>query len=249
MTLASAIYDGTMRHRRFVPFEREFSFRLFMIYLDLEEIPEVMRIHPLWSTRRRSPVRFRRADYLGPAELPLRDAVCDLVETRTGRRPVGPIRMLTHLRFWGVIQNPVTFYYCFDRQGERLETVVAEVTNVPWGERHAYVIDQQHGSAGAVSATMPKRLHVSPLMGMDHEYELNFGKPGRSLPVHIESRHEGRRYFDATLNLRRMNLSRSLLGQLLVTRPPMSLKATAGIYYQALCIWLRGARFHPKKAV
>lgn len=245
MALASAIYDGTIRHRRFEPIEREFSYRIFMLYLDLEEIPEVMRIHPLWSTRRRSLVRFRRADYLGPAGLPLREAVGDLVETRTGRRPKGPIRMLTHLRFWGVIQNPVTFYYCFDREGDRLETVVAEVTNVPWGERHAYVIDQHHG-ARTVSASLPKRLHVSPLMAMNHEYELNFGMPGPTVPVHIESRREGQLYFDATLNLRRKTLNRALLGRLLLTRPPMSLKATAGIYYQAFRIWRKGVSFHSK---
>lgn len=243
-TPVSAVYEGRIRHRRFEPFEREFSHRIFMLYLDLEEIPEVMALHPLWSTRRRSPARFRRADYLGPARLPLRDAVADLVESRTGSRPDGPIRMLTHLRYWGVVENPVTFYYCFDRGGEKLMTVVAEVTNVPWGDRHAYVVEDRSASGGLVSARTPKELHVSPLMSMDHEYDLNFAKPGATISVHMSSRRDDRLFFDATLNLSRTGISRSILGRLLLRRPPMSLKVLAGIYFQAAVTWARGARYY-----
>ena len=74
--------------------------------------------------------------------MPLADAVRDLVEERTGARPAGPIRLLTHLRSFGHCFNPVSFYYCFDPAGERVEAVVAEVTNTPWGERHAYVLER-----------------------------------------------------------------------------------------------------------
>jgi hypothetical protein len=247
-TLVSAVYEGRVRHRRFEPFRREFSQRIFMLYLDLGEIAEVMAIHPLWSTRRRAPARFRRADYLGPAQLPLRDAVADLVEARTGKRPEGPIRMLTHLRYWGVVENPVTFYYCFDRGGERLNTVVAEVTNVPWGDRHAYVVESRSNPGRVAAARLPKELHVSPLMSMDHEYDLRFAKPGRTVSVHMTSRRDGRVFFDATLNLSRAGLSRGILGRLL-WRPPMSLKVLAGIYFQAALTWARGARYHPRPAV
>ncbi|HTU15517.1 MAG TPA: DUF1365 domain-containing protein [Solirubrobacterales bacterium] len=245
--LDSAIYEGRVRHRRFEPIEREFSQRIFMLYLDLDELPEVMAIHPLWSTRRRSPARFRRADYLGPAERPLKRAVADLVERRTGRRPDGPIRMLTHLRYWGRIENPVTFYYCFDPAGE-LRTVVAEVTNTPWRDRHAYVIDGPADQSGVISAKAPKAMHVSPLMGMDHEYELRFGTPGVSMPVHITSRRGDERYFDATLNLERHAISRRKLARLFFEYPPMSFAVIAGIHLQAAASWAKGARFHRRPA-
>jgi uncharacterized protein len=243
--LASAVYEGRVRHRRFEPFSREFSYRIFMFYLDLEEIPEVMSVHPLVSTRPRSPARFRRADYLGPVDRPLRDAVADLVEERTGSRPDGPIRMLTHLRYWGVCENPVTFYYCFARDGVELRSVVAEVTNVPWGDRHSYLIEAGSSSPGVLSTGTPKALHVSPLMSMDHHYELRFGIPGRTLPVHMESRGKGKKAFDATLSLTRTEISRPVLGRLL-RRPPMSLKVLSGIYLQAGITWARGARYHPR---
>ncbi|MFA9399873.1 MAG: DUF1365 domain-containing protein [Acidobacteriota bacterium] len=244
--LDSAVYEGRIRHRRFEPFEREFEYRIFMVYLDLEEIPDVMSIHPFWSTRRRSPARFRRADYLGPTDVPLRDAVADLVESRIGDRPEGPIRMLTHLRYWGVCENPVTFYYCFDSHGENLETVVAEVTNVPWGDRHAYVIRNRARTGRLVSARVPKELHVSPLMSMDHEYDLRFGVPAATVPVHIASHQNGRTVFDATLSLERTELSRPVLSRLLLRRPPMSIKALVGIHFQAAATWARGARYHPR---
>jgi len=242
--LDSAIYEGRIRHRRFEPIEREFSQRIFMVYLDLDEIPEVMATHPLWSTRRRSPARYRRADYLGPADRPLKQAVADLVEQRTGTRPDGPIRMLTHLRYWGRIENPVTFYYCFDPTGTELRTVVAEVTNTPWGDRHTYVIEGPANRAGVVSAKAAKAMHVSPLMGMDHEYELRFGTPGPNVPVHIASRSRGELHFDATLKLARRPIDRRRLTRLLVEYPPMSFAVIAGIHLQAAASWVRGARYH-----
>lgn len=243
--MKSAIYEGRVRHRRFDPIERSFDYRVFMFYLDLEEIPEVMAVHPLVSTRPRSPVSFSRADYLGPASVPLRDAVCDLVEERTGGRPRGPIRMLTNLRYLGLIENPVSFYFCFDPSGEELDKVVAEVTNTPWGDRHAYVLGSDGGGM-VLTDSQEKALHVSPLMAMEHQYDFRFGTPGPTLPVHIESHKEGDLHFDATLSLERTEISRASLGRVLVSYPPMSWRTTFAIYRQAALSWLRGAPFHAR---
>ena len=246
MNFESAIYEGRVRHRRHEPIEREFEYRIFMMYLDLDEIPEVMGVHPLWSTRRRSPARFRRADYLGPANRPLKECVLDEVQRRTGSRPGGPVRMLTHLRYWGVVENPVTFYYCFDHSGESVRTVLAEVTNTPWGDQHTYVIDGGPDTDGVVSSTARKAMHVSPLMGMDHEYDLRFGRPGATLPVHITSSSPTGPVFDATLNLARAEINAAALSRLLVTYPPMSLRVLSGIYHQAAVTWLKGVKYHPR---
>lgn len=246
MGLQSAIYEGSIRHRRFSGVAREFSYRIFMVYLDLAEVNQAMSIHPLWSTRPRSPVRFRRADYMGPAHLPLDRCVRDMVEQQTGERPQGPIRMLSNLRFFGVVENPVTFYYCFAPDGRELETVVAEVTNTPWGDRHSYVIDGRFAGGSRVSSRLDKALHVSPLMDMDKTYELSFGRPGETIPVHIESGSDGLTAFDATLKLSRTEMTRSSLTRVLTTYPPMSLRVLSGIYRQAAITWLRGARFHPR---
>ena len=127
----SAIYHGSLRHRRFAPRPHVFGYPLFMVYLDLAELDTVFKGHWLWSTRRAAPARFVRADHLGDPAQPLDQAVRDLVESRGGQRPLGPIRLLTHLRYFGYAFNPVSFYYCFDAAGERVECIVAEVNNTP----------------------------------------------------------------------------------------------------------------------
>ena len=132
----SALYEGWVRHRRHRPVAHEFRFPLCMVYLDLDELPELFRDSWLWSAERPALAWFRRADHLGPPDAPLAQCVRDRVAAITGRRPAGPVRLLTHLRYAGFAMNPVSFYYCFDAGGERLEAVLAEVTNTPWRERH-----------------------------------------------------------------------------------------------------------------
>jgi DUF1365 family protein len=245
---ASAIYEGTVRHRRFEPVEHEFSYRLFLMYLDLGELPGVLDPYPLWSARRRAPARFRRRDFMGDPARPLDECARDAVEAETGSRPPGPVRLLAGLRYLGHSFNPVSFYYCFDRAGERVEAVVADVENIPWGERHAYVLARGERKGPVLSAELGKALHVSPLMGMDQIYTFRAGEPGARLAVHIESRpaaDRGGRSFDATLSLRRRELSRPLLTRMLVRYPALSLQVVARIYAQSLRLKLKGARYFP----
>ena len=113
----SRIYNGWVEHRRAAPHENRFRYRLFMLYLDLAELPALFDGTPFWSARKPALAWFKRSDYLGPAELPLDEAVRSLVTQKTGRRPQGPIRLLTHLRYFGASMNPVSFYYCFNAAG------------------------------------------------------------------------------------------------------------------------------------
>lgn len=243
---ASAVYEGTIRHRRFEPVEHEFSYRLFLMYLDLGELPGALDPYPLWSARRRAPARFRREDFMGDPARPLAECARDAVETETGLRPTGPVRLLTGLRYLGHSFNPVSFYYCFDSDGGRVEAVVADVENIPWGESHPYVL-ARGGEGPVLSDELDKRLHVSPLMGMDQTYAFRAGEPGARLSVHIESRPaaSAAKSFDATLNLRRRELSRPLLLGLLARYPAMSLQVVAKIYAQSLRLKLKGARYFP----
>jgi uncharacterized protein len=254
---ASAVYEGWVRHRRFEPVEHEFSYRLFLMYLDLGELPRLFDPFPLFSARRRAPARFRRADFMGDPRRPLAECARDAVEAETGARPTGPVRLLAGLRYFGHSFNPVSFYYCFDPAGKRVEAVVADVENIPWGERHAYVL-RRGGSEGPVlTDELDKALHVSPLMGMDQTYCFRAGEPGPTLSVHIESRPEvgastgedqpGRvpKSFDATLSLRRRELSRGRLAGLLARYPAISLQTVAKIYAQSLRLKLKGARYFP----
>ena len=239
----SAIYEGWVRHRRFGPVRHSFRYRVFMTLLDLDELPDVFDRHPLYSARRPAPVRFRRSDYLGDPGVPLAESARSLVRERTGHRPDGPVRLLTHLRYLGRSFNPVSFYYLYDRGGRRVDAVIAEVTNIPWRERHAYVVERN--GSGPIRGRLAKRLHVSPFMPMDQAYDWRISEPGDALDVRITNVENGARVFDANLAMRRRELSPSLMTRVLLTYPPMSLAVPARIYANALRLKLKGARYHP----
>jgi uncharacterized protein len=252
----SCVYTGTIRHRRLEPVGNAFRYSLFMLYLDLDELPHLFNKRWFWSARRPALAWFRRADYLGSPEQPLGDAVRDLVEQRTGRRPAGPIRLLTHLRFFGYVMNPVSFYYCFDPAGSAVETIVAEITNTPWGERHSYVLSALARGADAEPASgravqryrFAKEFHVSPFMAMEQRYDWRFSPPGDRLLVHMENFERRGKLFDATLLLRREPLNGRSLATALAMHPWMTAKVAAGIYWQALRLFLKRTPFHPHPA-
>ena len=219
----SALYEGTVRHRRFAVRRHELRHRVVMAYLDLDELPDLLGGRLV--ARRPGLVRFRREDYLGDPGVPLEDAV----RAQLGdAAPDGPIRLLTNLRTLGLCFNPVSFYYCFDR-GERLQAVVAEVTNTPWGERHAYVLD---GGGRVLRAQHDKAMRVSPFMGMDQRYAVSVAEPGPTLSVHIESVEGSGRAFDATLKLRRTPFRASL----------SALRVLPLIYGHAVVLRAKGVR-------
>ena len=242
---ASAIYEGTIRHRRFAVRTHEFRHRLALLYVDLGELEGLLggRLAGV----RPGLVRFRRGDYLGDPAVPLADAVRAQVERCTGRLTGGPVRLLTQLRTFGHCFNPVSFYYCFS-PAEQLEAVVAEVTSTPWGERHAYVLSRT-GVSPVLAASFDKQLHVSPFMGMDQRYEWRMAPPGETVAVHIESQELGRRAFDATLALRRSPLTRPSLARITARYPAATLRVLALIYGHALALKLKGVPVHRRPEV
>lgn len=240
----SAIYRGVVRHRRHGSPQRTFAYRLWFAYLDLDELDAVFEGRWLWSRERTNVVSFRRADFLGPHSLPLRDAVRARVWAELRRTPVGPVRMLTVPRCLGIAFNPVTFYYCFAADGVTLDAVVAEITNTPWQERHAYVLDAR-GSPGTVRARFAKQFHVSPFLGMEQTYEWFLSPPGQRLAVHMKNRADGEVVHEATLALRREPWTKGSLARALLRHPFLTGKFLAAIYWQALRLWLCRAHFHP----
>lgn len=241
---ASALYEGWVRHRRVDPVEHSFKYRMFMTYLDLDELPEVLDPLRGWSARRPALARLKRSDHIGLPELPLDQVVRDQVAAQSGERPGGPVRMLTNLRYFGHCFNPVTFFFCFDERVERVEAVLAQVNNTPWGESHSYVIENSCESR-VIKGSIRKDFHVSPLMGMDHVYEWSTTVPGDDVQVHIESRKDGRRAFDATLSLERLELDPANARRMLARYPAMTAQVVAKIYWQTLRLRLKGAPYHP----
>jgi DUF1365 family protein len=239
--MESALYEGWVRHTRFAAPRRGFVKRLFMLYLDLAELDRVFAGRWLWGVERARLASFRREDYYGNASQPLDEEVRSLVEERTGKRPAGPIRLLCHPRYAGYVFNPVSFYYCFSAS-ESLEAVVADVSNTPWNERHAYVLP---GDGAAVDARETKQFHVSPFLPMDHEYRFSFQPPGATLRARIENTRAGERAFDAQLELTRREIDGAALARALLRFPFMTAQVFAAIYWQAFQLRRLGAPEYP----
>jgi DUF1365 family protein len=249
--MKSCIYTGHVGHSRYKPVANRFRYSLFMMYLDLSELDRLFRGRIFWSAAGPNIAWFRRRDYLGDPEVPLDNAVRDLIKQRLGRTPEGPIRMLTHLRYFGYIFNPVTFYYVFDPNESRVEAIVADITNTPWGECYSYVLDSAKNVDGGngLRFRFAKSFHVSPFMDMDMEYDWRFSRPGETLQIQMVNFHENDKVFQANLDLKRQELNGRNLTRVLLTYPPATMKVIAGIYWQALRLKMKGAEFyrHPTK--
>ena len=251
-TLSSAIYEGWVRHRRHAPRPHAFRYRMFMLSLDLDELDRVFQGRWLWSVERANLASFRRADYLGDPGMPLATAVRARVREATGDAPAGPVRLLAHLRYYGHCFNPVAFYYCYEADGATLHSIVAEVTNTPWRERHAYVLPLASAARHAAARvwSFDKSLHVSPFLPMQRQYRWRFTEPAASLQVHMEVLDGPRSEFDATLVMQRRPLDGAGLAACLARFPLMTLRVVGAIHWQALLIWLRRNPVydHPSKS-
>jgi DUF1365 family protein len=249
--MKSCIYEGRVNHARLTPVAHHFSYRLFMMYLDLDELPALFKKRWLWSTSSRALARFRRSDHLGPAERPLDECVREVIEKETGELHRGPIRLLTNLSYFGYCFNPVSFYYCFSAENEVLEYIVVEVNNTPWGERETYVMrcNDEVDKATALRANPTKKMHVSPFMPMDIEYNWVLTKPLGDLAVHMGSKKNGEKIFSASMMLSRAPITARSLASVLIRFPFMTLKVILAIHWQALRLWLKRVpvHMHPAK--
>ncbi len=246
---SSAIYHGTVRHRRFSPKKHDFSYQVFMMYLDTLELDKVLSLSPFWSTSKWALARLKRDDFHiskkyidnpDTKNLPnIDDAIRDTVELETGSRPSGPIRMLVNLRYWGYSINPLSTYYCFDDSGEKIVAIVAEVHNTPWNERHAYVLKGDDFDKKQ-SCTFKKEFHVSPFNPIDMCYRWQSTIPTDTLCIHLENWKENKKVMDATMILKHQPLNSRNMNAILIRFPWMTVKIVTAIYWQALKLWLKG---------
>ena len=235
----SAIYFGTVRHRRFRPVPHSFSYGVFMAFLDIDRIAELTGISRLLSYNRFNWASYYEGDHFGDPGLSLRQRLERDAAVQGVSLPDGKVFLLTHLRYLGYNFNPVSFFYCYDAQ-ERLQLVLAEV-NSTFGESHNYWLWQENelASANAKRYRRAKAMHVSPFMSMKLDYTFTLTPPDRKLVVHMDTIEYGKPFFDATLNLERRAWSAGSLHRALLSHPWMTAKVIGAIHWEALRLYLK----------
>ena len=232
-----AIYSGTLRHRRFEPARHDFTYPLFMVFLDVDHIPELMKVSPFTSYNRFNWASFHERDHFGDPSLPLRQRLEADAAKHGIRLPDGPIFLLTHLRYLGYNFNPISLYYCCNREG-KLDAILAEV-NSTFGETHNYWLSaaNQVGRPDSRIYRCPKAMHVSPFMPMQLDYRFVLPPPGERLIAHMNTLDGEHSSFDATLRLRREPWSGASLRRALVRFPWVTAKVVAAIHWEALRLY------------
>lgn len=252
----SCIYIGQISHRRMLPKAHAFQYDVFMMYLDLDELPQLFNHDQFWSYQTPNLAYFRRSDYYGDAGQPLKSEILKLVKDRLNQSIKGKVCLLTNMRYFGTCFNPVSFYYCYAEDNTTLAAIVTHITNTPWGEDFAYVHDCAASkpidcvSGNPISSAnhrfqLDKDFHVSPFMPMDIAYDWRFSEPAEHLSVYMQNHQGGQKMFDATLQLKYKPMTARTLNKLLLQYPLMTAKVVTAIYWQALQLWLKRIPFYP----
>ena len=249
--MESRLYTGHVSHQRLTPIGNSFRYSLFFLYLDLAELETCFEERWFWSLEQPNWASFRRSDHFRPATIPLDQAVRDEVERQLGRRPNGPIRLLTHLRYLGYCFNPISIYYCFADDGHTLEAFLIEIHNTPWGEEYLRAFDAGNSPRDGLWHTfqLDKEFHISPFMPMDIGYDWRFSAPGEQLAVQMTSLRDGAEIFSASLHLQQQPLTGGNLAGALLRWPFMTAKVIAAIYWQALRLKMKGVAYCPHPEV
>ncbi len=243
------IYKGIVKHRRFIPIFHSFKYNIFMAYFDISKIENKFKKSIGWNVNRFALVSFYRKDYHGPKHESLDFSVRKTLKDKVGFDAQGPIRILTHLRYFGYCFNPVSFYYCFNKEDNNVDMIMAEVTNTPWNERHCYFINNSSSPKGFLKASLKKEFHVSPFWDMDHEYEWLFSPPAEFIDVNMINFKNSKKVFNAHLQMNErieMNFYNLIIQTLQF--PFLTLIIVFRIHLQAIKLWFKGAIFynHPK---
>lgn len=237
--MKSSLYIGKIGHSRQIPKKHHFQYPLFMWFLNLDELDKIPYLGKWFSTSKWALSRYHRPDYYGDPNIPLADAIRKRMEELTGHPVEGGVYGLMNMRTLGLYFSPVNFYYGYDSDGN-LSHFMAEVSNIPWNNRHQYchyVFDSD------LPPDNPKLFHVSPFNPLNQHYRWGLKAPAETTFVQIDVDDERGHIFTARLDLNRRPLTLESVRHELLKKPAMTIFMVAGIYWQALKLYIKGVPY------
>ncbi len=244
-SLKSKVYTGNIRHRRFTPRDHSFNYSLYMLALDVDEIGQSLAPQGIFGYQWFRPLRFVEKDYLESEPGTLKQRITNKVKQLGGSHNIERVVMLVQARCFGVYFSPANFYFCYDDQDCCVQ-MLAEVSNTPWNERHYYLVDLIN------TQSSEKDFHVSPFMDLNMHYHWRIKPPEQmsdKLLIHIENKRHSEdnnteeKIFDATLTMKKQGFTQKELWHVWSTLPVMTIKMVAGIYWQALKLFIKRIPF------
>lgn len=238
----SALYAGWVMHHRLRPREHRLRYSIFYLLLDLDEIDVLENRLRLFSHNRFNLFSFHDRDHGGRTQSP-RDRIIRHLD-QAGIETGGPILLLTIPRILGYAFNPLSIYFCHRRDGT-LSAIFYEVNNT-FGQRHNYLIPVAPGITGPVRQESQKSFYVSPFMTTDMVYSFSIVPPGKDVSVSVIGRDDDGPLIIARLTAVRQELSDASLVRAFFVYPLLTFKVIAGIYWEALLIWMKGIHLYPR---
>jgi DUF1365 family protein len=235
----ASLYVGRVAHIRHTPFRHRFDYRIWMLSVDLDKIPELAR-SKLFAHNRFGLLSIHDKDHGFRDARPLRAYVQDALDRQNLGQFAARITFITMPRLLGYAFNPISFYYCHDSQG-RLGAVLHQVKNT-FGDQVGYLMPVQ--DAANIRQSAPKRMHVSPFFDMRGGYRFALTPPEQKLIVSIQYGTPEEKRMTATMSLRQRPWSAAAALRLLLEMPMTPVKVITAIHWQALKLFIRGAKFH-----
>jgi uncharacterized protein len=241
---AGTLYIGEVMHQRLKPFGHRFAYRVFSLLVDVDRLPELGRLTPLLSVNRPNIASLRESDHVERPGETLRAFADRMLEAAGLREPAARVLLLAYPRICGYVFNPVAVYFAYDGRGDLIALIYA-VRNT-FGQRHSYVAPIAPGELGpgGVRQSRAKLFHVSPFIGMDARYHFRVLPPGKAVRLRIHETAGGEPLLGAAFSGAARALSTATLAACLLRFPLLTWKIMAGIHWEALNLWLKGARFH-----
>lgn len=252
----SCLYECRVMHHRFSPKVHRFTYRIFLAAIDLDELEPLDRVG-LFSVNGANLFSFREADYLPTGEPihngsgepkaasgSLRSRVEGFMAGHGVDMAGGSVTLVTLPRVLGYAFNPVSFYFCRDRDGRPVGSI-AEVTNT-FKEMKPYFVP--HTSGPSFRARVPKQFYVSPFSDVDVSFDFNLGLPGDLLGVQIDDYDQGVRTLTSVLRGTRRPFTCGMLARFFVTHPLVTVKVIASIHLHAVALWMKRVPWFAKAA-